>query len=347
MMSKVLLPGITVVVPTYNRLNYLPQCLDSVLSQDVDGLKVVVVDDASTDGSLEYLRGLENTDSRVRIVVNSSNTGSMNKAMQLGIDSCDTEYFTWIGSDDLYLRHDALRIVVEQHALQKEIDYISFDLKFFHGDDVGSICNLCGSVWPKELGMYSVDRNEAYSPISYAYCVYMSFCPPFPWNGVWKTSFFRKNNITWITYMENTWSPDTMNGLYFFSKGMKATHLVGTPLIYYRKHKGQDTVSKYTGQKMRNDITLLYALYEWFDPESFTKLKFQNDLERHLHLLENIMKQLKLSEKSEVGIGVLEDCATDALMFMWKKLRTCMHEPKVIALEKSFREYIQMCPKKD
>lgn len=339
-MSKKLQKGITVVIPTYNRLQYLPQCLDSVLSQDIEGLKVIVVDDASTDGSLDYLLRLEKTDSRVHVIVNPSNTGSMNTAMQLGITNCDTEYFTWIGSDDLYLRPDALRIVVQQHDLMKDIDYISFDLKFFHGEDVENVCNLCSSTFPKEHGMFSIERNEAYSANTYASCVYVSFCPPFPWNGVWKTSFFKKNNITWIEYMGNTWSPDTLNGLYFFSKGMKVTHLVGTSLIYYRKHKGQDTNAKYKGHKMRCDITLLYALYEWFQPELFTCRSFENDMERHISLLDDILKQMKKSESSEVDKFVLEDCATDALRFMWRKLNNSLQEPRVIALENSFREYI-------
>jgi len=342
-MSEYLKPGITVVVPTYNRMQYLAQCLESVLSQDVGGLKVVVVDDASTDGTLEYLRSLEASDSRITLVVNSFNTGSMNTAMQLAIDSCDTEFFTWIGSDDLYLRQDALRIVVEQHGKQKEIDYISFDLKFFHGEDVANICNLCGSVWPKEHGMYSIERAEAYSAETYAQCVYNYFCPPFPWNGVWKTAFFKKNNLTWITYMGNVWSPDTMNGLYFFSKGMKTTHLVGTPLIYYRKHKGQDTVSKYKGQKIRSDITLLYALYEWFEPKIFTMVEFHSEYEKCVHLLENVLKQLKTAEMTKLDKAVLEDCAVDALMYMWKHLRLFMHEPKVKDLESGFKNYIQLC----
>lgn len=332
--------GITVVVPTYNRACYIRACVESVLSQDVEGLKLVVVDDASTDDTISILNEIKLKDSRLEIVQHTKNTGSMNKAMSDAILACDTKYFTWIGSDDLYVRHDALSLVVSEHEKQNDTDYISFDLKFFHGEDVNSICNLCGSVWPKELGLYSADKKEAYSPITYAYCVYMSFCPPFPWNGVWKTSFFKRHDITWISYMDNVWSPDTINGLYFFSKGMKAQHLVNTPLVYYRKHKGQDTVSRYASQKLRSDITLLYALYEWFNPEDFTTKKFKSQEEKHIRLLSDILAQMEKVHPEDISRDILEDCAVDALTFMWSRLRNNLQELNVKCLEKAFMRFI-------
>ena len=50
-------PGVTVVIPTYNRANYLPQALDSVLAQDYPSLEVLVVDTPACAGqtwALEY-----------------------------------------------------------------------------------------------------------------------------------------------------------------------------------------------------------------------------------------------------------------------------------------------------
>ena len=48
-------PRVSIVIPTYNQAKYLPACLDSVLFQDYPNIEIVVVNDASTDGTREIL----------------------------------------------------------------------------------------------------------------------------------------------------------------------------------------------------------------------------------------------------------------------------------------------------
>jgi len=57
---------VSVVIPVYNGMPYLPDALNSALEQNYPNLEVVVIDNASTDGTTEYLRGLN--DSRLRLV---------------------------------------------------------------------------------------------------------------------------------------------------------------------------------------------------------------------------------------------------------------------------------------
>ena len=56
-------PQITVIVPVYNTARYLPDCLDSILSQSMKDFEILAVNDASTDNSpdilAEYYIGLE------------------------------------------------------------------------------------------------------------------------------------------------------------------------------------------------------------------------------------------------------------------------------------------------
>lgn len=59
-------PLVSIAIPTYNRLDYLKECLRSVLAQSYEPIQVVVCDNASTDGTAEYLRQLG--DPRVRHV---------------------------------------------------------------------------------------------------------------------------------------------------------------------------------------------------------------------------------------------------------------------------------------
>ena len=58
---------ISVIIPTYNRKEKLPACVDSVLAQTYQNIEVLVVDDASTDGTEELFR--EISDPRVKATV--------------------------------------------------------------------------------------------------------------------------------------------------------------------------------------------------------------------------------------------------------------------------------------
>ena len=60
-----LLPKVGLIVPIYNVQKYLAECLDSLLNQGYENLEIVLVDDKSTDGSLEIAREYVGRDRRV------------------------------------------------------------------------------------------------------------------------------------------------------------------------------------------------------------------------------------------------------------------------------------------
>ena len=64
-----------IVIPIYNAAPYLRECLDSVLNQSHENLSVVLVDDKSTDGSLEIAREYAARDSRISLIALSENSG--------------------------------------------------------------------------------------------------------------------------------------------------------------------------------------------------------------------------------------------------------------------------------
>lgn len=59
---------ISVIVPVYNVSAYLPECLDSILSQDYEKLEVILIDDGSTDDSGTICDAYAQRDSRIRVI---------------------------------------------------------------------------------------------------------------------------------------------------------------------------------------------------------------------------------------------------------------------------------------
>ena len=91
-------PLITCVVPVHNSIRYLREALDSIVSQDHRPLEVIVVDDASTDTTVEVA---ESYGRPVRVVRQPRNLGAP-AARNRGLREAQGEYLTFLDSDDLY-----------------------------------------------------------------------------------------------------------------------------------------------------------------------------------------------------------------------------------------------------
>ncbi len=95
-------PVVTVYIPTKNRLMLLKRAVDSVLTQDYKNLELIIIDDGSTDDTLEYLIEKSQADSRVIYFSNTQSLGacaSRNKA----IFSARGYFITGLDDDDYFL----------------------------------------------------------------------------------------------------------------------------------------------------------------------------------------------------------------------------------------------------
>lgn len=92
-------PTIAVVIPNRNDSAYLRKCLDSVLTQDVPPDQIVVVDDQSTDDSLDIIRKKLFNVAGAKIVVNPACLGTMG-ALNEGLKYVTSEYVLFLSSND-------------------------------------------------------------------------------------------------------------------------------------------------------------------------------------------------------------------------------------------------------
>ncbi|HPI71773.1 MAG TPA: glycosyltransferase family 2 protein [bacterium] len=91
------LPLVSVVIPTFNRADLLPAAIDSVLGQTYERLEILVVDDGSTDHTMEVLRPYAD---RIRVIAGEHRGPSA--ARNLGMRAATGEYLCFLDSDDVY-----------------------------------------------------------------------------------------------------------------------------------------------------------------------------------------------------------------------------------------------------
>ena len=120
----------SVIIPVYNTEKYLPACLDSVLAQTQHDIEVILVDDGSTDGSLEIERAYAKRDSRVRMIQQPNlKQGS---ARNRGLAMAQGEYIYFMDSDDIIVpeHFDTCYRICEENRL----DFVTFDSVGFAND---------------------------------------------------------------------------------------------------------------------------------------------------------------------------------------------------------------------
>ncbi|RDW97006.1 glycosyl transferase [Gardnerella vaginalis] len=92
-------PAISIVVPAYNKEPYIKQCMDSLINQTLKNIEIIVVDDASSDNTLQILRDYEKKDSRVKIIAKEHNCGR-HVARKTGVQETIGDYVLFVDADD-------------------------------------------------------------------------------------------------------------------------------------------------------------------------------------------------------------------------------------------------------
>ena len=98
---------VSVIVPVYNVGPYIEKCLKSIQNQSLRKIEIIIIDDKSTDNSMEIVRSAAESDSRIRIIKNDHNIGP-GPSRNRGIEEARGEYLSFIDSDD-YISRDFLK----------------------------------------------------------------------------------------------------------------------------------------------------------------------------------------------------------------------------------------------
>ena len=106
---------IGVLIPLYNTEKYIERCLQSIINQTYKNLEIIIIDDGSTDNSLEVCNKIIKSDKRFKVITRE-NKGVAFTRNEL-IKKCTSEYFIFIDSDDFIDKNyiEVLCDIMEKH----------------------------------------------------------------------------------------------------------------------------------------------------------------------------------------------------------------------------------------
>lgn len=92
---------VSVIIPAYNVERFIRECVNSVREQTYKNLEIIIVDDGSSDGTLDICQKLASEDDRIKIVNNGH--GGVSRARNAGLDNATGELIVSVDSDDVIL----------------------------------------------------------------------------------------------------------------------------------------------------------------------------------------------------------------------------------------------------
>lgn len=261
---------ISVIVVTYNNGKYIDRCIKSIINQTYKKIKIIVIDDGSTDGTHIILEKY-----KYSIKIYTKENGGVASARNLGIKMCTTKYMMFVDADD-YLELNAIEIMYKK-LIETNSDIVMGNTENTQVEDI---------VIGKEKYKYLFNREIKYFMVS--------------WNKLMKTELF--NNLTYpnihiaeddymIYYILERAKKMTIIGQKTYNYYINLNGLTSKKLEYYKEiiFVFKDRYLFFTGTSYR-DI----AYRRYMDYYIYLYCQFKDKKIEKSDLIEEFKEELKI-----------------------------------------------------
>jgi len=226
---------VSILIPTFNREFFIAACIQSALDQTFTDLEVVVVDNASEDGTWDVCQEFAALDSRVKVFKNNKNIGPVRNWLRC-IDEANGEFGKFLFSDDLILPNFL-------HETVSKLDDPSIAF--------ASTAAFIGTSLECSEAHYSGEENsEIISTGAYLARLAQGVpaVPVSPGAALFRMTDIRKNLLLEIPidgehdFARNGAGPDVLL-FALTAKNYKSVAMLNEPLVFFRAHSGSFTVA--------------------------------------------------------------------------------------------------------
>ena len=217
---------VSVIVANYNGEKFIADAIRSACNQSLRAIEVIVSDDASTDASLQIIKGLVAEDSKIRLVESSVNGGAA-AARNRALDVARGQWISILDSDDLMHPDRLLSLVGE--GVRSNADIVADDLLLFDTDHRATPQPLFAGRWSKAASWVSAEEYLATNNF-YGSGPALGYLKP-----IFRASIIRTQNIR---YDERLTIAEDYN--FVFRLLMAGAKFRTIPQIgyFYRRHSG-------------------------------------------------------------------------------------------------------------
>lgn len=277
---------ISIIIPVYNANKYLSRCINSILHQTYSNYEVILIDDGSSDNSLDICNEYAQKDKRIRVLYTTN--GGPSKARNLGLRQAKSKWITFVDSDD-YVTPDYLNNFIRHNSSDIETQVIQgYHTMGYAGEE-----NM--TLYPStkyephiiregERSQY-LERNN----LLYNWAV---------WCKIFSTEIIRKHNLK---FEEELWCGE--DGLFWhrYLCYVKTIKYIGEQGYFYFCPKHFDSVSRNGKHRLSTQGHIIISEnYKYISAELQKKFRIGCECSSFLKMLyiKNYFKAILTVEKS-------------------------------------------------
>lgn len=263
------MPKVSVIVPIYNVEKYLEKCINSLLSQTLEDIQIILVNDGSKDNSGNIAREYEKNNKN-RIIYVEKENGGLSDARNYGLKYATGDFIAFLDSDD-YIEKNAYEEMYNK-AIEENADYVE-----------------CDFIWefPNKI---RVDKQYPYKNKKEM----LSFVRVVAWNKLIKRQLITDNNLEFPKGLRYEDVEFTYKLIPFVNKFA----YVNKPFIHYVQREG--SIANVQNERTAEIFTVLDNVIEFYKKNNIYE-KYRDELEynyaRYL-LCSSLKRMCKIKDKT-------------------------------------------------
>ena len=231
---------VSIIMPVYNVERYLKKCLDSIYKINLLNKEIILINDGSTDNSLEILKEYKNKYFKETTLISQANKG-LSEARNIGIKNSSGEYLLFIDSDD-FVDSDALEKFLKEGLDCKSDILIGNHYDYYNENEI---------IKNKDLSnFYTIisDSGKKYFEETIKNkCFY-----PMVWKNLYRKDFILKNNLF---FKPGIYHEDNL----FIQKGFYLAEKIkiSSQYFYFYRKNNNTSITKLKSQKKYRDLLII------------------------------------------------------------------------------------------
>lgn len=288
---------VSIIVPIYNAQKYLDECIESIVNQTYKNIEIILVNDGSTDNSIEICKEYSIKDSRI-IVIDKINTG-VSDSRNIGIKRSSGEYICFVDSDDFL---DSKFVEVMVNAISQ--DYIDMAycnyMYYYSGKFIQKKPRLTSKTYDIEELKSRIIDDGTMSGILFGSV----------WCGIYKKEIIEKYNIKFYEHIKH--NEDGVFNIEYCLNANKINVLSDKSLYFYRQTESSSsrTYTKENKTQLASQLIFEICKNNICSKELQKQILCRTISENFWHILNlcskrnndsyyNIIKELKMILKDE------------------------------------------------
>lgn len=263
------MPKVSVIIPIYNVEKYLEKCINSLLSQTLEDIQIILVNDGSKDNSGNIAKEYEKNN-KDRVIYVEKENGGLSDARNYGLKYATGDFIAFLDSDD-YIEKNAYEEMYNK-AIEENADYVE-----------------CDFIWefPNKI---RVDKQYPYKNKKEM----LSFVRVVAWNKLIKRQLITDNNLEFPKGLRYEDIEFTYKLIPFINKFA----YVDKPFIHYVQRKG--SIANVQNERTAEIFTVLDNVIEFYKKNNIYE-KYRDELEynyaRYL-LCSSLKRMCKIKDKT-------------------------------------------------